>query len=78
MSVPNKSLDKNKRYAGVKANDFVNKTRANEVNRPGGMSFTFSNKRLISDRFFFRSTSSRLGEFRKDQQSTSSTTGQCT
>ncbi|CAF0891877.1 unnamed protein product [Adineta ricciae] len=33
MSVPNKSLDKNKRYAGVKANDFVNKTRANEANR---------------------------------------------
>ncbi|CAF1064051.1 unnamed protein product [Rotaria sordida] len=33
MSVPNKSLDKNKRYAGVKANDFVNKTRANETNR---------------------------------------------
>ncbi|UJR31210.1 hypothetical protein I4U23_018714 [Adineta vaga] len=33
MSVPNKSLDKNKRYAGVKTNDFVNKTRANEANR---------------------------------------------
>ncbi|CAF0777714.1 unnamed protein product [Adineta steineri] len=33
MSVPNKSLDKNKRYAGVKANDFVNKTRASEANR---------------------------------------------
>jgi hypothetical protein len=37
MSVPNKSLDKNKRYAGVKANDFVNKTRANEANRSAGM-----------------------------------------
>ncbi|CAF3733907.1 unnamed protein product, partial [Rotaria magnacalcarata] len=33
MSVPNKSLDKNKRYVGVKANDFVNKSRANETNR---------------------------------------------
>jgi hypothetical protein len=33
MSAPNKSLDKNKRYAGVKTNDFVNKTRANEANR---------------------------------------------
>ncbi|CAF3579594.1 unnamed protein product [Rotaria sp. Silwood1] len=37
MSLPNKSLDKNKRYAGVKANDFVNKTRANETNRSTGM-----------------------------------------
>ena len=38
MSVPNKSLDKNKRYAGVKANDFVNKTRTNETNRSAGTS----------------------------------------
>ena len=36
MSAPNKSLDKNKRFAGVKTNDFVNKTRANEVNRSAG------------------------------------------
>jgi len=33
MSVPNKSLDKNKRFTGVKPNDFINKTRANDVNR---------------------------------------------
>ncbi len=36
MSLPNKSLDKTKRYAGFKANDFVNKTRANEPNRSTG------------------------------------------
>ena len=36
MSIPNKSLDKSKRYAGVKVNDFVNKTRANEANRSTG------------------------------------------
>jgi hypothetical protein len=36
MSVPNKSLDKTKRYAGVKANDFVNKPRTNDVNRSAG------------------------------------------
>jgi len=49
MSVPNKSLDKNKRYAGVKANDFVNKTRANEANRSAGMFILFKKKR----QFFF-------------------------
>jgi hypothetical protein len=37
MSVPSKSIDKNKRYAGVKANDFVNKTRTNETSRAAGM-----------------------------------------
>lgn len=42
MSVPNKCLDKNKRYAGVKTNDFVNKTRANEANRSAGISNIFS------------------------------------
>jgi hypothetical protein len=36
MSVPSKSIDKNKRYAGVKANDFVNKTRTNETSRAAG------------------------------------------
>jgi hypothetical protein len=36
MSVPSKSIDKNKRYAGVKANDFVNKTRTNEASRATG------------------------------------------
>jgi len=36
MSVPAKSIDKNKRYAGVKANDFVNKTRTNETSRATG------------------------------------------
>ena len=36
MSVPSKSIDKNKRYAGVKVNDFVNKTRANERSRVAG------------------------------------------
>lgn len=40
MSVPSKSIDKNKRYAGVKANDFVNKTRANERSRAAGKSTT--------------------------------------
>lgn len=55
MSVPNKSLDKNRRFAGVKANDFVNKTRATEVNRPGGMSF-LSSTRLV----FFDDDISRL------------------
>lgn len=38
MSVPSKSIDKNKRYAGVKANDFVNKTRTNETSRATGKS----------------------------------------
>lgn len=33
MSVPNKSSEKNKRFVGVKPNDFVNKTRPNDVNR---------------------------------------------
>jgi hypothetical protein len=37
MSVPSKSIDKNKRYAGVKANDFVNKTRTNEASRATGI-----------------------------------------
>jgi hypothetical protein len=37
MSAPSKSIDKNKRYAGVKANDFVNKTRTNETSRAAGM-----------------------------------------
>jgi hypothetical protein len=41
MSVPSKTIDKNKRYAGVKANDFVNKTRTNEASRAAGM---FKNK----------------------------------
>ena len=40
MSAPNKSIDKNKRYAGVKANDFVNKTRTNETSRATGKIFT--------------------------------------
>jgi len=47
MSVPNKSLDKNKRYAGVKTNDFVNKTRANEANRSGGMFLFIRRKKKI-------------------------------
>lgn len=41
MSATNKSLDKNKRFTGIKANDFVNKTRTNEANRSASM-FTFS------------------------------------
>jgi hypothetical protein len=64
MSAPNKSLDKNKRYAGVKTNDFVNKTRANEANRTTGMSYTKEKKFLTS--FFFLSSPSRLGKFRKN------------
>jgi hypothetical protein len=36
MSTPNKSLDKSKRFAGVKANDFVNKARPNDANRSAG------------------------------------------
>lgn len=36
MSVPSKSIDKNKRYVGVKANDYVNKTRTNETSRATG------------------------------------------
>jgi len=51
MSVPNKSLDKNKRYAGVKANDFVNKTRANEANRSAGMFILLKKNDKFS--FFF-------------------------
>ncbi len=68
MSVPNKSLDKNKRYAGVKANDFVNKTRANENNRSGRMfeSIREKKKEFVCFIFFFFSTSSRLGKFRKN------------
>ena len=52
MSVPNKSLDKNKRYAGVKANDFVNKTRANENNRFGGKFSSFPRRKKQSDSCF--------------------------
>ena len=37
MSISNKSTDKNKRYVGVKASDFVNKTRTNETSRATGM-----------------------------------------
>ncbi len=69
MSVPNKSLDKNKRYAGVKTNDFVNKTRANEANRSAGM-FLLKRKKSFCENnfpFFFLSTSSRMGKFRKNQ-----------
>ncbi len=52
MSVPNKSLDKNKRYAGVKANDFVNKTRANEGNRSGRKLSILREKKRIPFLFF--------------------------
>jgi len=52
MSAPNKSLDKNKRYAGVKTNDFVNKTRANEANRSAGMSLSREKKRTFITIFF--------------------------
>ncbi|CAF3961892.1 unnamed protein product [Rotaria sp. Silwood2] len=51
MSVPSKSIDKNKRYAGVKANDFVNKARTNETSRAAGM-LNFQNKEK-NIRFFF-------------------------
>jgi hypothetical protein len=53
MSAPNKSLDKNKRYAGVKTNDFVNKTRANEANRSAGMSLSRKKKNFYNNFFFF-------------------------
>ena len=68
MSVPNKSFDKNKRYAGVKANDFVNKTRANEANRSAGGMFIKKKKKKTLTSFFFvsLSSSSRLGKFRKN------------
>ena len=36
MSVPSKSIEKNKRYAGVKTNDFVNKNRPTERTRTAG------------------------------------------
>jgi hypothetical protein len=60
MSAPNKSLDKNKRYAGVKTNDFVNKTRANEANRTTGMSYTEEKKFLTS--FFFSQLALKVGQ----------------
>ncbi len=53
MSVPNKSLDKNKRYAGVKTNDFVNKTRANEANRSAGMFLLQRTKSFYENNFPF-------------------------
>lgn len=37
MSAPSKSIDKNKRYVGIKANDFVTKARTNETSRAAGM-----------------------------------------
>jgi len=47
MSASNKSLDKNKRYAGVKTNDFVNKTRANEANRSAGIFLSTKKKEFL-------------------------------
>jgi hypothetical protein len=60
MSVPSKSIDKNKRYAGVKANDFVNKTRTNEASRAAGILNT--NKKIFSQifSFYFHSSYSRM------------------
>lgn len=65
MSVPNKSLDKNKRYAGVKANDFVNKTRENQANRSAGMIKEIFLLKIIS-KFHRFSSSTRMGKFRKN------------
>jgi hypothetical protein len=61
MSVPSKSIDKNKRYAGVKANDFVNKTRTNEASRAAGI---LNHKKIFFPEifsFFFHSSYSRMG-----------------
>jgi hypothetical protein len=50
MSVPSKSIDKNKRYAGVKANDFVNKTRTNEASRAAARTQGWANLGKINSR----------------------------
>ncbi|CAF2085782.1 unnamed protein product [Rotaria magnacalcarata] len=50
MSAPSKSIDKNKRYAGVKANDFVNKARTNETSRAAARTQGWTNLGKISSR----------------------------
>ncbi|CAF3002714.1 unnamed protein product [Rotaria sp. Silwood2] len=50
MSVPSKSIDKNKRYAGVKANDFVNKARTNETSRAAARTQGWANLGKINSR----------------------------
>ncbi|CAF0982507.1 unnamed protein product [Adineta ricciae] len=50
MSVPSKSIDKNKRYAGVKANDYVNKTRTNETSRATARAQGWANLGKINSR----------------------------
>lgn len=58
MSITSKSIDKNKRYAGIKTNDFVSKTRSNETSRANGK---FSALFSSIDLFISLSSYSRLG-----------------
>jgi len=50
MSVPSKSIDKNKRYAGVKTNDFINKNRPTERTRTAAPSHGWANLGKVNAR----------------------------